>query len=175
MSRLKNFSQVAGTYMLTTVASQSRNLLQRVQWAELLEDILFAYREAGEYLVHNYAIMPDHFHLLATTAKAQSPAKIMQLVKGRFSFELRKQYSSKLSPWHEGFAGRRIKDSNQFWDAARYIEENPVEAHLCDSPEKFRYSSASGRHRLDLMPEFGAEAPGGEGADSMSPLKRRPH
>lgn len=174
MSRLKNFSQEAGTYMLTTVASQSRNLLQRAQWAELLESILLDYRDAGEYLVHQYVIMPNHLHLLATTAKAQSPAKVMQLIKGRFSYELKKQYGWKLSPWQESFAGRRAKDANQYWDAARYIEQNPVKAQLCDSAEKYRYSSASGRHRLDPMPEFGAKAPVVGSAGLMSPLKRRP-
>lgn len=175
MSRLMNFSEEPGTYMLTTVASQSRNLLQRAQWAHLLEDILFSYRDAGEYLVHHYAIMPNHLHLLATTARAQSPSKVMQLIKGRFSYELRKQHGWKHSPWQEGFAGRRIQNSHQSWDAARYIEENPVKAHLCDSVEKYRYSSASGKHRLDPMPEFGAEAPVGEGTGLMSPLKRRSH
>jgi len=155
MSRLKNFSQKPGTCMLTTVASQSRNLLQRAQWAELLETILFGYRDWGEYLVHSYVIMPNHFHLLATITRAQSPAKVMQLVKGRFSFELKKQCGEKLSPWQDGFASRRIADPKQFREVSKYIEENPVKAHLCDSPEKYRFSSASGRHGLDPMPELG--------------------
>lgn len=126
----------------------------------MLERVVFDYRDVGEYLVHQYVIMPNHFHLLATTAKAQSPAKVMQLIKGRFSFELKKQYGWTLSPWPEGFAGRRVRDSQQFWEAAKYIEENPVKAHLCESPEQYPYSSAWERHRLDPMPELGLKPPG---------------
>jgi len=129
-----------------------------------LEEILFEYRDAGEYLAHSHVIMPNHLHLLATTAQAKRPAKIMQFVKGRFSFELKKQYGVGRSPWQEGFASRRILSSNEFRAAVRYIEENPVKAGLCDSPEKYRYSSASGRHRMDPMPEFGAKAPGIKGS-----------
>jgi len=174
MSRLKNFSMKEGTHLFTTGTSLHRNLLQRTQWADLLESILFEYRDAGEYLVHSHAIMPDHLHVLATTAQAKSPAKIMQLVKGRFSYELKKQYGVSRSPWQEGFASRHVVNASQFSSAVKYIEENPVKAGLCNSPEKHRYGSASGRHRMDPMPDFGAKAPGREEAGSMSPLKRRP-
>ena len=159
MSRLKNYSNECGSYFFTTKTSGGRNLLQRAQWAELLESILFEYRDAGEYLVHHYVIMPNHFHLLATTARAERPAKVMQLIKGRFSFELKKQFGVRWSPWQEGFAGRQILTSDQFHAAARYIERNPVEAHLCDSPQQYPFSSNNGKRTLDGMPEFGAKAP----------------
>ncbi|MGH9789298.1 MAG: REP-associated tyrosine transposase [Candidatus Acidiferrales bacterium] len=174
MSRLKNFSLAEGTHLLTTHTSLHRQLLQSAQRAELLEGIVFEYRDAGEYLVHAYAIMPDHLHLLATTARAKSPAKIMQLIKGRFSYELKKQYGAGRSAWQEGFAGRQIVNPSQFCAAVKYIEENPVKAELCDSPVKYRYCSASGRYRMDPMPDFGAKARKSKEASVMSPLKRRP-
>ena len=155
MSRISNFSTEEGSYLFTTGTSLHRNLLQKTQWAELLESIVFEYRDRGEYLVHYYVIMPNHFHLLATTARAKSPAKIMQLIKGRFSYELKKQYGVSRSPWQEGFASRRIIEATQFERAAKYIEENPVKACLCDSPEHYRFSSASDRHRLDPMLKLG--------------------
>ncbi len=154
MSRLRNFSSEEGTYLFTTGTSLHRNLLQRNHWAELLESIVFEYRDANQYLVHRYAIMPDHLHLLSTTA-AKSPAKIMQLIKGRFSYELKRQFGVGRSPWQEGFASRRIATPNEFQRVASYIEDNPVKAHLCNAPEVYRFSSASGRHRLDPMPELG--------------------
>jgi putative transposase len=158
MSRLRNFSNEPGSYFFTTKTSAGRNLLQNAQWAGLLERILFEYRDAGEYLVHQYVIMPNHFHLLATTARAERPAKIMQLVKGRFSYELKKQYGVQRSPWQEGFASRRIRTFSQFRAAARYIELNPVKDHLCDSPQEYPFGSSKGKRRLDPMPEFGAKA-----------------
>lgn len=175
MSRLRNFSNAAGSHFLTASTSQGRNLLQRAQWAELLEGILFDYRDAGEYLVHHYVIMPNHIHLLAMTQKAASPSKIMQLIKGRFSYELKRAFRVIGSPWQQGFAGRQIRTSDEFWAAARYIEENPVKARLCECAQQYPFSSANGRRALDPMPEFGAKAPNRREVAAMSPLKWRPH
>ena len=163
MGRLKNFSNKAGTHFLTANTSSGRNLLQNAQWAELLEDVLFEYRDAGEYQVHHYVMMPNHVHLLATTQKAPSPCKIVQLIKGRFSYELKKGFGVARSPWQEGFAGRQIWTSDEFRAAARYIEENPVKGRRCESAEQYPFSSANGRRALDPMPEFGAKAPTGRG------------
>jgi len=159
MSRLKNFSDESGSHLLTTNTSQGRNLLQNEQWAELLETILFEYRDAGEYLVHHYVIMTSHLHLLATTARAARPAKAMQLIKGRFSYELKKRFRVGRSPWQEGFAGRQIRTLGEFTAAARYIEDNPVKAKLGETPQQYPFSSANGRRVLDPMPKFGAKAP----------------
>lgn len=174
MARLKNFSNEPGCHLFTANTSAHRNLLQNSLWAQLLEDILFEYRDRGEYLIHHYVIMRNHIHVLGSTAKTRQPARIMQLVKGRFSYELKKEFGLSAPPWQEGFAGRPIRTYEEFQRAARYIQENPVRAGLCESAEQYPFSSFSGKRVLDPTPEFGAKAPVGGGAGLMSPLKRRP-
>jgi putative transposase len=50
----------------------------------LFVDVLLRYRRQRKYLLHEFVVMPDHFHLLITPAEA--PERSIQLVKGGFSF-----------------------------------------------------------------------------------------
>ena len=34
--------------------------------ADLLLEVIFHYRDQNKYLLHEFVIMPDHFHLLLT-------------------------------------------------------------------------------------------------------------
>ena len=36
------------------------------EWADTVERKVFEHREKGEFLVHRYVIMPDHFHVILT-------------------------------------------------------------------------------------------------------------
>ena len=54
------------THAVTTVTSQRRALFQRTANAELLQQLLFRYRDQGRYQLHGFVIMPDHVHLLLT-------------------------------------------------------------------------------------------------------------
>ena len=54
---------------------QKRNILQSDRMAGLLVEVLFDYRHRNEYLLHEFAVMPDHFHLLITPGNALERAK----------------------------------------------------------------------------------------------------
>ncbi|MGA7886255.1 MAG: hypothetical protein WCA44_10975 [Acidobacteriaceae bacterium] len=65
----------------------------------------------------------------------------MQFIKGGFSFRLK----SRMPVWEKSFTLRRIEDSSDFSAHQDYIHANPVQAHLCECPEDFPFSSA---HRI---------------------------
>jgi putative transposase len=46
--------------------------------------VLLSYREQHKYLLHEFVLMPDHFHLLITPTLTLERA--LQLIKGGFSF-----------------------------------------------------------------------------------------
>ena len=53
-----------GTYFITACTFQKQQLLQSDRMANLLLDVMFHYRQQQKYLLHEFVIMPDHFHLL---------------------------------------------------------------------------------------------------------------
>jgi putative transposase len=63
----------------------------------------------------------------------------MQLVKGRFSFRLKRELGYLGEVWQQGFSEVRVEDRQRFLQYQRYIAQNPVKAGLVDSPEKFPY------------------------------------
>ena len=58
-----------GTYFITASAYLKQHLLQSEGTALLFVDVLYHYRGQGKYLLHEFVVMPDHFHLLITPGR----------------------------------------------------------------------------------------------------------
>jgi REP element-mobilizing transposase RayT len=53
-----------GTYFITASCFQKQCLLQSETRAGLFTDVLYHYQKQGRYLLHEFVVMPNHFHLL---------------------------------------------------------------------------------------------------------------
>jgi putative transposase len=91
-----------GTYFITANAAGKRNLFQSERMGSLFLEIIRRYRTQGKYLLHEYTLMPNHCHLLLTTAEGTSLAKAAQFIKGGYSFEAGKMLGSKAEIWRAG-------------------------------------------------------------------------
>jgi len=98
--------------------------------------------------------MPDHFHLLITPAVDMTLERSLQLIKGGFSFRVKKELEKNLEVWQRGFTDRRVRDREEFARFRNYIHENPVKAHLSEKAEDYPYSSANLRFRMDLIAAY---------------------
>jgi putative transposase len=92
--------------------------------------------------VHDFAVMPNHVHILMTVAGDMSIEKAMQLIKGGFSFRTNKELGFRGEIWQRGFSDVRIVDDRSFQEHREYIENNPVRAGLANSPEEYPFGSA---------------------------------
>ena len=59
--------------------------------ARLFLNVLQDYRGQGRYLLHEFVVMPDHFHLIVTPAADVPLEKAGQYIKGGFSFRAKKE------------------------------------------------------------------------------------
>jgi hypothetical protein len=59
-----------GCYFITASTFQKRNILQSERMPGLFLEVLFHYRRRNEYLLHEFVVMPDHFHLMISPANA---------------------------------------------------------------------------------------------------------
>ncbi|HXE07597.1 MAG TPA: transposase [Acidobacteriaceae bacterium] len=116
------------TYALTAVAYQRRRLFQRAEAAELLISTLFRYRDAGKFQLHAFVVMPDHVHVLLTPAPDLAIERCAQLLKGGFSFAVRKTTPGEI--WQEGYHAHRIINDHDLRNQTLYILNNPAKRRL---------------------------------------------
>ena len=129
----------ARTFFATTKTSMGRALFQSERNATLLIDVLRSYVAAGKFQLHDFVIMPDHLHLLLTVTGDTTIERAMQLIKGGFSYRLKKELGYLGEVWQRGFSELRVNDRTSYLRHREYMAQNPVQAGLVDSPEKFPY------------------------------------
>ena len=108
--------------------------------AKLLTDVLIHYARQNRYLLHEFVVMPDHFHLLITPL--QTLERALQLVKGGFSFRAKKELGFAHEIWQPSYYDRRVRDADEYFAFREYIRQNPVKKRMVDIAEKYPYSSA---------------------------------
>ncbi|HJT00824.1 MAG TPA: transposase [Terriglobales bacterium] len=143
----------ARTFFVTSSTWGKRSLLQSERAASLLVEVLYEYRKQGKYLLHEFVIMPDHFHILMTVGPELSIERAVQFVKGGFAFRVGKQLGLKAPVWQRGFSEVRVRTVAQFAGIRNYIRENPVTRHLTEHSNEFLYSSAHAGFDLDPPPQ----------------------
>ena len=77
----------------------------------------------------------------------------MQLIKGGFSYRVKKELGSTLEIWERGYVDHRIRDLADYDRHVTYIRQNPVEAHLASAEEEYPYSSACAGLERDPRPQ----------------------
>jgi putative transposase len=102
-------------------------------------------------LLHEFVLMPDHFHLLMTPSIALE--RSVQLIKGGFSYRAKKELGSNAEIWQRGFSDHRIRDWEDYERHVNYIYLNPVKRRLCERAEEYKYSSAYSGWKLDPIPQ----------------------
>jgi putative transposase len=130
------------TYFITACAQAHENLFQRDEVAELMVETLSKYRDAGEFALHDYVVMPDHIHVLVSLNDGRRLSRAVQLIKGGFSHELRQHGILFRAVWEQRYHARRVRDANECAEFSRYIRLNPVRKGLVQCAEDYRYSSA---------------------------------
>jgi len=134
-----NILSSARTFFATTKTSQGRAILQSERNAALMIDVLRSYVAAKKFRLHDFVVMPDHLHLLLTVGEGMTVERAMQLIKGGFSYRLKKECGHLGEVWQRGFSETRVEDRQSFMKHREYIAINPVKAGLVDLPEEYPY------------------------------------
>jgi putative transposase len=139
------------TYFVTSKTWEGRALFQSDLWALLFFKNLLAHRP-DSYLLHEFALMPDHFHILISPAIALERA--IQMIKGGFSYRAKKELGSNAEIWQRGFADHRIRNGEDYDLHLNYIHLNPVKKYLCNAQADYKFSSAYPGCKLDPIPQW---------------------
>jgi putative transposase len=145
-------AQSTRTFFVSSTTAGRRALLQSDRMAQLLVDVLAENRRKRRFLLHEFVIMPNHFHLLLTPAAEIPLERALQFIKGGFSYRAKREIHFGFEIWQASFVNHRIRDAEDYKYHHTYIWENPVRAGLSGKPELFAWSSASLGMELDAPP-----------------------
>jgi putative transposase len=114
---------------------------------------LYDYREQGKFRLHEFVVMPDHFHLLLTVGCTATIERAVQFVKGGFAFRAGRELGFRAPVWQKGFSEVRILDAEAFDRVRKYVRNNPVARQLIGKATEFPYSSVQPGYQLDPAPQ----------------------
>jgi len=77
------------TYFVTASTWGHRSLFQTDRMARLFINTLYHYRRERKFLLHEFVVMRDHFHLLLSPTEI-NVEKAMQFIKGGFSYRVKR-------------------------------------------------------------------------------------
>jgi len=141
------------TFFVTSSTWNKQALLQSDRPARLLIDVLYHYRRHDKYLLHEFVIMPDHFHLLITVGAETTVEKAVQFIKGGFAFRAGCELGFRAPVWQKGFSEVRVTSAEALPGIRTYIQSNPVKRFLAQAPPDYPYSSAHPGFELDALPQ----------------------
>jgi len=141
------------TYFVTAGTFCKKHLLQSDRMAELFCEMLLGYRNDAKLLLHAFVVMPNHIHSLLTVPEGLTLERVMQYVKGGFSYQASKLYGINGPIWQKSFVDRRVRDSDECSRFLDYIHQNPVKAGLVSTASEFMHSSLNPRFKMDELPQ----------------------
>ncbi len=141
------------TFFVTSVCWGRRSIFQVDANVELFLEIFFEQRTQDRTVIHEFVVMPEHFHALLTPTPKVSLEKLMQYIKGGFSFRYGKGKTAKSSVWQQGFTSHHVVSFGDYEKHREYIRMNPVRRGLVLEADQFRWSSANPEFKCDPRPQ----------------------
>ena len=138
-------------YFITASTFQRRLLFSKEPMARLFVEVLFHYRDRKNYLLHEFVLMPDHFHLLVSPTL--SLERSLQLIKGGFSYRAKKELGFAGEIWEKSFYDRRVRGVEDYFNFKQYIRQNPIKRRLVSELPDYPYSSARPEFAMDKVPQ----------------------
>lgn len=103
--------------------------------------------------IHAYVLMTNHVHLLLTPERADSAALLMKHLGQRYVHYINRTYRRSGTLWEGRFKSCLAQDEVYVLTCYRYIELNPVRAHMVAQPSDYCWSSyrANGLGKRDSL------------------------
>lgn len=123
------------------------------------EDYLFYLDWLGESatkagcVIHAYALMTNHVHLMLSSRTADGVGTMMKALGQRYVQYVNRAYQRSGTLWEGRFRSCLLQEENYLLACQRYIELNPVRAGMVDHPGEYRWSSyrANGQGEASLL------------------------
>lgn len=105
-------------------------------------DLLLIQKRKTESDLFHYCLMTNHFHLLVKVKRGNDLPLFMHGLQLAYTRYFKKKYQFLGHLFQQRFKSSRIEEESYFLQCGRYIERNPLKAHLVKECADYKYSSA---------------------------------
>ena len=91
--------------------------------------------------VHAYCLMTNHIHFLVTPDTSEAISNTMKVIGSRYAYYFNKRLNCTGTLWEGRHKASLIQSERYLLTCYRYIELNPVRAHMVSRPEEYPWSS----------------------------------
>ncbi len=91
--------------------------------------------------VHAYALMSNHYHLIATPRSETALPQAMKQIDGDYTKYHNRRYERLGTAWCSRYGAKLLDDERYWLTCLKYVEKNPVTAGLVAHAELYRWSS----------------------------------
>jgi REP element-mobilizing transposase RayT len=127
-------------YHITSRGNQRDKIFYDAADRERFLEILTRTKERYGFLLHAYALMDNHYHLLMETAKANL-SQIMQNINTSYTVYVNRKYQRSGHLLQGRFKGIIVDKDRYLIALSRYIHLNPVRAKLVKRPVDYIWTS----------------------------------
>ena len=110
----------------------------RIPWlaqTDVHSTLLDIWRQAREWDVGRYVLMPDHLHLFAgMTSSGVALERWLRSWKGRYT-----RRSGQPGAWQVGHWDTRVRSPESYEERWEYVRHNPVRQELVAAPEQWPF------------------------------------
>ncbi len=138
-------------YFVTTNVYQRQKIFSNSKIADIVLSAIFFLKEKGYYRLYSLVIMPEHLHLIILPQNKKTVSQIMHSLKSYTAKKINNILGRGGKIWQDGSYERIIRNQEDLREKATYIENNPVRKNLVEEPEKYLYSSAHYREKMDYF------------------------
>jgi len=100
--------------------------------------------------LHAYVLMSNHVHLLLSPDDGDSASTMMQRLGRRYVQYFNRRHGRTGTLWEGRFRSSLVHDERYLMICHRYIELNPVRAHMVNAPADYPWSS----HRANALGHY---------------------
>ena len=105
--------------------------------------------QACEVRVYGYCLMTNHVHLLLAPSTVAGIGWLMKGLAGRQTRYRNKLEGRRGTLWEGRYKSSLVDADNYLYACLRYIDLNPVRAHMVASPQSYPWSGCAERCGLD--------------------------
>jgi len=138
MSRKPRINTAGYHHVLNRGVAQTDVFLEAADYDTFLNITCKACR-AYKGIIHDYCLMPNHYHLILET-ELDNLSLLMKQIDGNYAIYFNRKNKRTGHLWQGRFTSRYITTEEYLYTLIHYIEYNPVEAKLAEKVGEYAYT-----------------------------------